>query len=451
VNAQQNLSVSSLCNPVTNLSAIYTSDCKAILTWDEPAKSKSDVILWDNTNIYMFMPTAVISSYWSVNDNWIFTADDFDANSVWVIKKIYAQGHSNPPSALPIKFAIVIYYDDAGKPGTEIYRNTEIFVTDGADPEIILPEPFELPCAGRYWITIAGTYDVNVSSFGDVANYRWNIRSGHINIGLEQHVYDKMGLFGTAATWESFSSLGVDDAKSMWFKIEGTPGAHSDDYTYKIYRDGNIIATVENVNSHTDTDFDEEVEHTWEIVVVCEDDESDPVSKLLPACKSPCNPVTSAVAVINAGCLSATLTWATVTGATGYKISRDGIVLDTVTTTIYTEEATFESGVSYKWHIVTICDAEESTFAESVVESNCLKINELVNSVAVYPNPANSMITIIAKDFVKVEIYNSMGQLVNSYEQVNVVDVSSYKAGIYFFKIATLEGGIKYFKVVVTN
>jgi len=190
VNAQQNLPVNSPCNPVSNLSVTYTPDCKAVLTWDEPAKGRSE-ILWDNTNIDI--TDEIISSYWSLSNTWVFTADDFEADGKWSITKIYSKGNSNALSELPTKFAVAIYLDQAGKPGTEIYRNTEIFVTDGANPEIILPESFELPDAGKYWLAIAGAYDASVPP---INNYRWDISLGSPPIGFNVHLYDSEPMFG---------------------------------------------------------------------------------------------------------------------------------------------------------------------------------------------------------------------------------------------------------------
>jgi hypothetical protein len=359
VNAQQNLSVSSPCNPVTNLSATYTSDCKAILTWDEPVKSKSDEILWDNTNIPLL--GGIISSYWSVSDKWVFVADDFVADKQWLIKKIYSKGASVAPSELPIKFAIVIYLDDAGKPGTEIYRNTEIFVTDGTDPEIIFPEPFELPYVGRYWISIAGTYDADVSTLADINNYRWNIKVFLQSVGVNIHIQDKTGIFFPTDEW--VSSLVMEDPSSMYFVIEGERSIEKTEYN--IYRDDIKITTIEET-SYIDADFDPFTTHTWEVTAVCDDGESEAMSETLEACE------------------------------------------------------------------LTIVPHEYS-------------------QTIIYPNPANNLIYIEDETVANINVYNSMGQMVNSYEKVNVVDVSSYKAGIYFFKIATLEDDVKYFKIVVTN
>jgi len=292
-----------------------------------------------------------------------------------------------------------------------------------------------------------------------------------------------------------------------------------DDFTYKIYRDGTLLATLNNVTSYTDTGFDATAGHIWKITVVCPENESFPISVTKPACTvPPCNPVTGATATVN--CKKATLAWTAVAGSPKYKVSRDGVVLATVTTPQYTENSTFEGGKTYiweivtvcaesesdavevsavadcppcppitdatatincstayiswmtvagakgykilknggllatlpgtavgfeymddfelgktyKWDIITICEENESEKTEVAATADCVGINELLNNVAIYPNPVSGMITIEATDFEKVEVYNPVGQLIET-RTVKTFDVSSYDAGLYFFKV----------------
>jgi hypothetical protein len=150
-----------------------------------------------------------------------------------------------------------------------------------------------------------------------------------------------------------------------------------------------------------------------------------------------CPPVTNAKATIESSCTSATLTWNAVSGATQYSIERDGTLLGTVTVPEFIENAKFEHGQSYTWTITTICNNGLLGHSSVSATADCSDINEVSTgamSVQVYPNPANSTITINAKDFTKVEVYNTVGQLVET-RIINTVDVSSYNTGIYFFKV----------------
>ena len=210
-----------------------------------------------------------------------------------------------------------------------------------------------------------------------------------------------------------------------------------DDFTYKIYRDGNLIATIEET-LYTDEGFEVTVGHTWGVTVNCGDGESIPVSVTkdfcIPPPPPPCDPVTDADAGVPS-CDGATITWTAVEGAVGYKISRDGNLLATVTTPEYTEKEIFWMGDIYTWVIVTICTENESEEVEITAVGDCMQsINELLNNVAIYPNPVSGMITIEAADFAKVEVYNSVGQLIET-KTVKTFDVSSYDAGLYFFKV----------------
>ena len=304
-----------------------------------------------------------------------------------------------------------------------------------------------------------------------------------------------------------------------------------DIFTYKIYRDDNLIATINNENSYTDEEFNPTVKHTWKVTVVCGSKESLPAGVTKGTCTF-CNTVTDASATIM-NCETATITWKAVAGAKGYKISRDGNLLSTVTTTEYTETAEFEYGTSYTWQIVTICaenesgevevtamcicnsvtdiktevDCKTATITWKAVESavgynivrdgigiihsvtvpkytendtfedgetykwkietlcvnggvsdpveatavaDCVSINELTNSVAIYPNPTTGMITIVVTEFAKVEIYNAVGQLVET-KTVDTFDVSSYNTGIYLFKVYNVHNNSVTKRVMVTK
>jgi hypothetical protein len=187
--------------------------------------------------------------------------------------------------------------------------------------------------------------------------------------------------------------------------------------------------------------------------VICDSgNESFPVSKTLTQCYTPpppCNPITGGKAVV--ACETAVLTWTAVTGAKEYEVTRDGNTV-TVTEPTYTETGTFEDGETYKWMVKTICDANESTEVEVKGVADCYipAVNELFNSVAIFPNPSSGTVTITAKDFAKVEVYNTVGQLIET-RTINTVDVSSYNTGIYFFKVYDSNNNSVTKRVMVTK
>ena len=237
----------------------------------------------------------------------------------------------------------------------------------------------------------------------------------------------------------------ITDCKTAtitWTAVTGATG-------YKISRDGNFLATVTAPKYTEEDTFEHGKSYKWQIVTVCQYGESEAVEVTAVANCIFCNPVAEAQAIIT-NCKMASITWTAVTGATGYKISRDGNLLATVAAPKYTEEDTFEHGKSYTWEIVTVCEYGESTPVEATAIADCVSINELTNSVAIYPNPTTGMITIVATEFAKVEIYNAVGQLVET-KTVDTFDVSSYNTGIYLFKVYNTNNNSVTKRVMVTK
>jgi hypothetical protein len=83
-------------------------------------------------------------------------------------------------------------------------------------------------------------------------------------------------------------------------------------------------------------------------------------------------------------------------------------------------------------------------------------INDLSNNgLMIYPNPANDLVNISATNDIKtIEILNYIGQTIYTNNNVNMkkvqLNVSTYKAGVYFVKITTTSG-IRTSKVTVTH
>jgi len=428
---------------VTNVAVAYAEDCsKATITWTAPTKNRTQV-LWDNTNINV--PTSgnngLISDYWSGNDNWVFVADDFDADGTWTIEKIYGNGFVSGTSATPTKMAVAIYDNAGGQPGTEIYRNNAIPITNAAEPEITLPEPFTLPGAGKYWIAIGGAFDATVTTSTEAGSYRWNTYMGNTGIGSTMMLYDKLGMFGAgAATWLAMSGLGIPQL-SMYFKIEGTIGGTPAPVKYNVYRNDVKLTTtpLEDITTFDDTTFDKTQPYKWSVAVVCPtggDGEWVGVDKNACFCPS----VTSGkVEFTEAG---AVLTWTAIPIATGYKVSRDGVVLGTVTEPTYTQTGIFESGVTYKWEVVTLCAGGGESIPYEISGENNIKDYTILFSIV--PNPATDNITIKAGvDFNKIEVINFLGQSVITQSVVGQLvnlDVSTLTNGVYFVRLTSEKG-----------
>jgi len=78
-------------------------------------------------------------------------------------------------------------------------------------------------------------------------------------------------------------------------------------------------------------------------------------------------------------------------------------------------------------------------------------ISNYTSKLLIYPNPANHVVHIAGENIANVKVFNNLGQLINTYHNLNSINVSSYNSGIYFFNITTIEGNIRTFKVVVTH
>ena len=163
-----------------------------------------------------------------------------------------------------------------------------------------------------------------------------------------------------------------------------------------------------------------------------------------------CDPVTDAIATIEEGCTPAIITWTPVDGAVAYEIRRNNVTLDKVTAPPYTDNFNFINGTTYTWSIKTICEENTSWFVSVSATADCTGINELTNSVVIYPNPSNTSVTIAAQNFAKAEVYNTIGQMIETTTD-NVVDVSAYNTGIYLFKVYDANGNSVTKRVMVTR
>ena len=232
------------------------------------------------------------------------------------------------------------------------------------------------------------------------------------------------------------------DASTLWgvfLTYENECVSEPEPVMYNVYRDGELLTTIIEETNYTDSGFDVTVEHTWEITVICGDSESNAVSETLDACDPPpppCNPATALTVDIAESLCVATLTWTAAADMPDakYRVYRDDeqIANDIAATEFVDED--FEANVPHTWTVKTICTDGESDGADATEQCNEVGINEHSNSVSIYPNPANTTVTINAKDFAKVEVYNTVGQLIET-KTTPTVEVASYNTGVYFFKV----------------
>ena len=79
---------------------------------------------------------------------------------------------------------------------------------------------------------------------------------------------------------------------------------------------------------------------------------------------------------------------------------------------------------------------------------------EIINNVDIYPNPASDLINVTADNLTKINIYNSIGQLIYSQEvNANEVKVStdSWVNGLYYINVETKDGFKSSQKIIVNK
>jgi len=126
----------------------------------------------------------------------------------------------------------------------------------------------------------------------------------------------------------------------------------------------------------------------------------------------------------------------------GYHVFRNNLLQNSVLLTdmVYLDENLPNGAYAYYVvaHYTNGCVADSSNHVKVEIDLGVEGVKEL-GGVMVWPNPAFTTVTIEVENFSKVEIYNAMGQLLQT-AQNKVVDVSLYHAGVYFFRVFDMEG-----------
>jgi len=150
-----------------------------------------------------------------------------------------------------------------------------------------------------------------------------------------------------------------------------------------------------------------------------------------------CNPATNLMADYAISSCTVLLSWDAAENMPDaeYNVYENGILIATVGGgPEYYYTVTVEPRIEYTYAVKTVCAEGEAAAIEIIVFCDKESVNELTNNISIFPNPASNTITISAKEFVKVEVYNAFGQLIEV-ATTDILDVSSYNTGIYFFKV----------------
>lgn len=371
-----------LCTGILNAQSISFESQSSDMTILNVSQTKGE-LLWDNTE--GASTNGFHSCRWVDGSDRIVMADDFDvpAGETWIIEEIFATGFpsSVAGSPNPEYIGVEIYTDDGNKPGTVIYENATLTPTGGTTTG-----DMTIPLTAPFTINQSGKYWISIyGAYAGATNTakQYYVATSTIANGEPMHRWDSGNLYG-------------DGSYSNW-----TPGTSTD-------------ASIPSMSfSISGTKAD------------------------------PCNPVTN-VTVSFVDCASAVVSWEAVAGAVEYKVSRDGNLVGTVTTTTFTDEFAFENLTTYTWNVVTVCAENESEPA-SVTGGGCVGIiNNTLSTFSIAPNPATSTITVSANShFNTLEVVNFLGQTIISqtnHENVATLDVSNLANGVYFVRIISDNG-----------
>lgn len=185
---------------------------------------QTESLLHDNTAINVGT-SGIVSGKWkalAAGSQLTNCADDFTvpAGEVWTIDSVYFNGFTSTGGVPdPERFGIIIYEDNAGQPGTEVY-NEEMGITSGTFPDSnYVPTTGLVLSEGTYWLSAVGVYDTATG----LATGRWNWYYGDGTIGSNAYLQDLTAFFG-GLPWTSLPSL-VAGANSLSFAIYGSSGS----------------------------------------------------------------------------------------------------------------------------------------------------------------------------------------------------------------------------------
>ncbi len=181
-----------------------------------------DYFLWDNTDIDN-SARGVLSVELGglpVGKQLFSAADDFmiPDGMQWRLKEFFVRGFYGQTALFePDSFAVIIYADENGIPGKQIFRDNVIPEATGWQFNfyLTLDEPALLD-AGHYWLSIVAMY----VSAKDISVTSWYWSTGPVVIGSIGYGQDQTGLNG-GYPWIRADATGMTDIYSGVFAIFG--------------------------------------------------------------------------------------------------------------------------------------------------------------------------------------------------------------------------------------
>jgi M6 family metalloprotease-like protein len=262
-----------VCNEeVSNLNVSIDKNTQlATLTWDTPlgapGAKNTRITLWDNTE----GETSVgfTSARWMEGNGRTALADDFDVpeDVSWLIEEIYCIGRQNGSMPLPDFIGIAIYEDNGNNrpKSTPIYEKADFTPEEGViagKMRIVPSEPIIISDAGKYWISIYGTY-----SGPSDKNKQFLMTNTSRVVGDRMCLWDPTGVIhSNYPEWAPLVSSS-DLQYGMYFSLSGTI-AYPDRILYNIYLDDQLIAAdVSKKSFQYPVKVSED--HNWCVIAIC--------------------------------------------------------------------------------------------------------------------------------------------------------------------------------------
>ena len=362
------------CTPITNLDLSFNY-CNALLTWDPQGENSV---------------SAAVTTL-APNNGYGGIAFDFTAEAQDVTLTGFDLSFRNTGST-----DVHFYYRTGtvcgnvlSAEGWEFVGQQNVTVSAAGNDNFTF-----VPVPGMLTIPAGETYGIYIATFGEDngAPGRINYRDGTGDCGSSINVsnddFTIKGGHGISAPKVPFGGT-VFSERHFAGTIYYTKSVS--DAIYKVYRNGVCIAAVK-VPLYFDTDFTPNVNNKWGVTVVCEGGVETAPAEVQGSC---CSKVTNAFASILGNCAQATITWAPVNNAFGYKISRNGDFIATVTGSSYTDFYYFVADESYTWSIVTLCQFGESDEVTVSAEADCFapQCNPVTNLAVSYNYDCDATLT----------------------------------------------------------
>lgn len=125
----------------------------------------------------------------------------------------------------------------------------------------------------------------------------------------------------------------------------------------------------------------------------------------------------------------------------GYQVYRgDDLISDLITETEYTDP--YSGGGQLKYHVLAVYSDGDVSRSYNIVycqQTEGINENEVEKKIAVFPNPANSIVCIDGIIASEMRVYNTLGQLVKIVQGTNDLNVVDLPEGIYLVRIIDAE------------